>query len=441
MTAKDPEGSGTGSEAVTEFAAWMRALHLEAKRPSYAEIVRRVRARYPEATVVESTISDTLNGKRLPRWETVEPIAWALGGNAALDECERRWKRANTALRDPSPVSVAPLPRRLRRRWVVGAGATAVTVAVVAAVAMYVSDDPAISHGMVGDERSADPCSLIDLEPLRRFGFAILDPAYGGFSRCAANVRNEDSTGDIEDVVDVSLQIWGRPDYPVQPQRQGELGPIVAFPEQSDECHRTISLPDLNQVEIIAKRLQEWPDAPLCEMAQAMAEGTRDMLSREEFIPRRRDSFESRSLASLRACDLLDEDDIADTLGVPGVNPEPDFGNWTCYWQREDLGLDVTLSFDRQWWETPQERVEHHGEEHIMVGSRDAFREVENEKGKDYCEIDIVHRRYHINDHPIHQDWRELVTLSAAKDNTPPETLCQAATTLAHTVVDGLPQP
>lgn len=438
MTAKEPEGSGTGPGAVAEFAAWMRALHREAKRPSYAEIVRRVRARYPEATVVQSTISDTFNGKRLPRWETVEPIAWALGGDGALAECELRWKQADTALRGPAPVSAAPPPRRLRRRGVFGAGAAAVTVAVVAAVAVYASDDPATPHGLAGYEPSADPCALIDLGPLQQFGYAILDPAYGEFSRCAANVRSEDSPDDIEDVADVSLQLGGRPDYPVQPPREGELGPIVTFPERGSECHRTISLPDLNQIEIIAKHLTEWPDAPLCEMAHAMAEGARDILSREEFIPRRRDPVDARSLASLRACELLDEDDIANTLDVPGVRPEPDFGNWKCYWQRDDLGLDVTLFFWREEQKTPQEH-EADGERYINVGSsRDAFLEFETDE--EQCAIDIVHRSYRVNDYRENKDWQEQVILQVMKDDTSPEVLCQAARTLAETVVAGLPQ-
>ncbi len=82
---------------VEEFAAWLRHLHREAKKPSYTEIVRRIRMTDPTARVVVSTISETLNGKRLPRWTTVEPIARALGGPPAVEECLRRWKRADAA--------------------------------------------------------------------------------------------------------------------------------------------------------------------------------------------------------------------------------------------------------------------------------------------------------------------------------------------------------
>lgn len=97
MTANDSEETGRATGPVAEFAAWMRELHREAAKPSYTTIVRRSRTRYPDATVRESTISDILSGKRLPRWETAEPIAWALGGEPAVAACLERWKRADAA--------------------------------------------------------------------------------------------------------------------------------------------------------------------------------------------------------------------------------------------------------------------------------------------------------------------------------------------------------
>ncbi|HWU10536.1 MAG TPA: helix-turn-helix transcriptional regulator [Streptomyces sp.] len=98
-------------DPVEEFAAWLRHLHREAKKPSYTEIVRRIRLTDPTASVVVSTISETLNGKRLPRWTTVEPIARVLGGPPAVEECLRRWKQADAA-RTPTapPTSAVPVP-------------------------------------------------------------------------------------------------------------------------------------------------------------------------------------------------------------------------------------------------------------------------------------------------------------------------------------------
>ncbi|MFC8006811.1 hypothetical protein ACFUCH_12295 [Streptomyces olivaceus] len=97
MTANDSEHAGGELDPATVFALWLQQLHREAGKPSYAQLVRRSRRRYPQATVREGTISEMLNGKRLPRWETVEPVAWALGGPAAVEACRQRWIEADAA--------------------------------------------------------------------------------------------------------------------------------------------------------------------------------------------------------------------------------------------------------------------------------------------------------------------------------------------------------
>ncbi|MGW7349893.1 hypothetical protein [Streptomyces sp. NPDC054784] len=106
MKANDSESAGEAHDPVADFAQWIRHLHQQAGKPSYAQVVRRSRSRYPRATVREGTISEMINGKRLPRWETVEPVAWALGGEAAVKECRQRWINADTA----RTVAEAPEP-------------------------------------------------------------------------------------------------------------------------------------------------------------------------------------------------------------------------------------------------------------------------------------------------------------------------------------------
>ncbi len=171
MTANDSERADGQPDAVAAFAVWLQQLHREAGKPSYAQLVRRSRRRYPQATVREGTISEMLNGKRLPRWETVEPVAWALGGETAVAACRQRWMEADAArtsaapaaprspahppavpateptgpLHDPAEsVSRAGAPRP-RRRWPVVAGAF--TMAAAAATAwVYITLLPGSGH-------------------------------------------------------------------------------------------------------------------------------------------------------------------------------------------------------------------------------------------------------------------------------------------------------
>lgn len=122
-------------DPVEEFAAWLRHLHREAKKPSYTEIVRRIRMADPTASVVVSTISETLNGKRLPRWTTVEPIARVLGGPAAVEECLRRWKQADAARTptatqsDTAPTPDSPAPGPETESAVAGSGTSHSSIA------------------------------------------------------------------------------------------------------------------------------------------------------------------------------------------------------------------------------------------------------------------------------------------------------------------------
>jgi hypothetical protein len=131
--------------------------------------------------VREGTISEMINGKRLPRWETVEPVAWALGGQAAVDACRQRWIEADaartpSARHDPQPgppaqpgtipaaaaTAVEPAPGppdgpgqpeepgkpgetvRRRARWLLAAGATALAAVVTALV--YTTVLPGSGH-------------------------------------------------------------------------------------------------------------------------------------------------------------------------------------------------------------------------------------------------------------------------------------------------------
>lgn len=82
---------------------------------SYAQLVRRSRRRYPQATVREGTTSEMLNGKRLPRWEMVEPVAWALSGETAVAACWQRWIGSDAARTPAARTPAAPAAARPTR--------------------------------------------------------------------------------------------------------------------------------------------------------------------------------------------------------------------------------------------------------------------------------------------------------------------------------------
>lgn len=109
MTPNKTEQLNSDNAQAAELVAWLRRLRL-AEKASYAEIIRRINKRQAHSSPARSTISTTLSGKTNPRWETVEAIAWALGRDGAVAECQRRWELAygHTLAPDNTPADVQP---------------------------------------------------------------------------------------------------------------------------------------------------------------------------------------------------------------------------------------------------------------------------------------------------------------------------------------------
>jgi hypothetical protein len=123
------------TDPVREFAEWLRQLRTSVGAPPYQEIVRRVREHDPTSSLAQSTVSETFNAKRLPRYETAIAIARALGGPAQASECHKRWTEARTQLDagapDPAPVTPAG---RVRGKVLIAAGAAALLLAAIGVV-------------------------------------------------------------------------------------------------------------------------------------------------------------------------------------------------------------------------------------------------------------------------------------------------------------------
>ncbi len=327
--------------------------------------------------------------------------------------------------------SGAPSSRRFRKGPLLIGAAVVVVAALVAGLVVFLNRDTSAANGdTVGDERTADPCSLVDRASLARFGTPTFDQGYGEFNRCGVLVRQSQEEPDL---VDVYLEIQGPPEYPTQPHTPGQLGPIDKPPEEDGRCERSVRLPDGNMVVIIARHKEGW-EAPLCDMADVLTDGAVTVL-REGQIPRRPTPFPAESLANVDACALLTKADLTAAVGENRFVPERSFGRWICYWQREDIEVDV--SFIRTYPQTPGED----DGELVKIGDRDAFVEMDTagDTGNPVCDLDIVHRKYR-NDDPVNKEWEEVVVVNVEIGAAgQPDTLCAAATTLATAIVDRLP--
>jgi len=322
------------------------------------------------------------------------------------------------------PLRLAAPPRR--RRTAVLAGAVAVALLATGGAVVYLDQDPEsapAAAGAVLDIGTADPCAVLDKSSLSRFGSGLLlDRDYGLFGQCGVTVRLSPAP---EDVGYVGLFLERIPEYEAANYPLGKLGPIEKPAERDDEhCERAIPLPDGNRVRIDAYN-QGARLAEPCDMAQAVADRTLDML-RSGPVPRRETPFPRSSLAHVNACDTLAAADLRAVMGADPT-PEPELGNWTCYW---DFGPEeVTVEFSREWREPPDD-----DEQPVTVGTHTAVRDTSD----DACSIAINGREYTAVN-PNNDEWVEIATVTLDTDDGTGNSLCDRVTPLAVAVEARLP--
>jgi eukaryotic-like serine/threonine-protein kinase len=246
---------------------------------------------------------------------------------------------------DPFVVPQGPAPHRSRRLHVLSAVAVAVAAVIGIVVALAVGSTagpppaPVASVPPVtaADERTLDPCSLIDVAALSSIGQATIHPGYGTFSECVAvipvgadaihvavELRNAATAG----LVDVSLR--------------DPLNPVAVPAEQGDDfCSRAVLLPDGHVVAVAAVRYGDSLRADYCAVADIATDTAIARLTGRGFIPRTSDADRS-ALGEINACDLLDHESVVAAAAAARADfaDGPTIGNagWSCDW--EPIWLD-----------------------------------------------------------------------------------------------------
>ncbi|PWW63343.1 hypothetical protein [Actinokineospora spheciospongiae] len=169
-------------------------------------------------------------------------------------------------------------------------------------------------------------------------------------------------------------------------------------------------------------------------MASDVSGSVLSKLGQATQIPRRGKPFDPRSLANADACATLAEDELATVFTTP-VAPEPDFGNWTCYWQTDSF--DLTLVFSREW---PEDADDDETTVSTGVGEAHVGTDSNADEGATGCEIEIIHRRY-VEHTAVNDDWMEVATLSLDSEDgsVPEEALCEKVTALGRVIAPRLP--
>ncbi len=336
-------------------------------------------------------------------------------------------------LQPPRPV------RRRRRPWVITAAALVAAGAVTAGLVLFgpwaskdeggkggrtgASDakpSATARAGAMGDERTADPCGLLDAASLSRFGGTALDPDYGEIDRCDVLVRN--NSGDDNADVQVNLDS-DRDDFDdiLSTRLVGGLT-VVTLKRDGRTCERAVLTTDGKQIRVIGKQLAELSPDP-CHMADAATDHVVGVLA-EGPVPRRSSSPAANSLALLDTCTLLGSTELKRLPGVKADNRDRGFGSWDCGWSSDDGNREVEIQFSRD-----NSLDADDGTPVNVAGTKSYF--IADEAEDDSCTVRTPHRTYR---NSVGDPTTELFQLTVYAPQ-PAGQLCDTATEFAAVAV------
>ncbi|MFI7678177.1 serine/threonine-protein kinase [Actinophytocola sp. NPDC049390] len=314
----------------------------------------------------------------------------------------------------PVPAWRPPVTEGRRPVLMAGVAVAVVTLLALALLRPWDGDGQGPAQTVLGDPHTADPCALMSVESLARFGDAALDADYGGFNRCDVVVDLGGHDADVR--VELSSGDGGGAEV--------ERGPAE---RDDDSCDVDFTLTDGNLVEIVAKA-DEGADANLCAMATAAADEAESVLRVNDEIPRRPAAV-AGSLLDVDACMLLTPADLRELPGFANTEPVGGFGNWDCRWPSVDGAAAARVIFDKGSATSFRDGVR-------ATRSGRAVYLKEEDFGEGTCQVDIVNREYHDNDGDL---LAEVAMVVVEGDPDIPE-LCRMATALAGPVASRLPR-
>lgn len=301
---------------------------------------------------------------------------------------------------------------------VAAAGALAITAGLLVTVVTGPGEDP--PRPVVGDQRTVDPCALIDPVTLARFGETVLETDFGNFNRCDVTIRTADTRTDVRVQLDVP-ETDGLPEGVVL-QNRGDIV-LALSPREAEECMRRLRLPDGYDIVVDANLRRGAPD--LCAVADTVTDAALAVLVRGE-IPRRPVPFPAASLAGFDACQLLDAAALAAVPRLGAAAPEPAFGSWECRWTGPDDDAGVYIHFDRD-----QDLDDEDGEPMLVGGRPGAV--MPGDGGE--CDITVVHRPY------ADRNGDPMVELVHIEPRSPAADPCGLAVEVATAAVAKLSPP
>lgn len=338
------------------------------------------------------------------------------------------------------PKQRLPCPGALLGMWVVAATAVAVlgligelVVACGSPGTSALSGPPvAAPPSPIGDPRTADPCGLLNVDSVQRFGQPTMIRDIGYPHECVIDI----TTGG-----ESYVWLWAKFEAAREQAPAGvteRLGELTISREVAGAsgCRRTVVLGDRSRVEVTAFGYRGTA-TDLCAVADAGTQTVVLALSSGS-LPRRGTSDPPNALTGVDTCSLLDQAVLGQVPGLDASRRRAGFAGWLCVW-----GEAANPAFLEPWVRVAVERKLPLSGQLVQIGGRSAqVTPGGSTNTPGTCLVELVQRSYadaagepHINPRRVEvlQVWTSLGT------EQPTDAACRSATSLAEAAAPKLP--
>ncbi len=271
--------------------------------------------------------------------------------------------------------------------------------------------------------RDANPCPLIDLAALKRFGTPKQVPG-PYLNTCQVDI--DINSGDVQ------LRVYfdeptAVSDLDVTPERIGDVTIARLGLNTSGVCQNQLVLTEnLPSIFIEAHTYDDYP-GDLCRIADVGTTAAVKALERDNGITYTENRTAEYSHAGADACTVLDGTTLSRVPGLDLNDPRPGYANWSCRWKEKPEGNSVEL----------QLRVEDSGtigfyeDNQKITPGMNAFIE-DNEPQT--CGVVLVHRTTYTNVEKF-----EIIEVEVKGPLLPEEQRCALAAELVAAAEEKIP--
>ncbi len=282
---------------------------------------------------------------------------------------------------------------------------------------------------VVGDQATADPCSLFDEAALGVYGETDIDTDNGAFESC--DLRIENDTGGV----DLNLYLYetnGDPHQKGQASMIGDFG-VIRSEGEHEKCTRTLVFPDGEHfVEMYAKQ-DPGENSDLCPIIDTAVNGALAMLA-DGPMPRREPEEDPESLYYMNACEILDDQALERFPGVNADHPHQGLRRLDLQVGQHHQRHDGAVPLRPRRSTRGRRRRPHRTRRQDRVHRRRPL-------GRGHsCLVSVIYRQYPSAEEDGTITAENLRVLVNGTASDPPDELCDLAVSLAEPAAEALPE-